>query len=123
MTLRSREKISVTFYLILRNHYTNLNLSNYYTNSNQTIPIPAKKKAVSSFAWSDIKRFVTYAISIRFSYCCDYLLTCSLILKQKNVCSSQMTIRTEKINRTDRTNKRYSSNGEEWGEHGGVSKI
>ena len=41
-------------------------------------------------------------------------------MKLKNVCSSQMTIRTKRTNRTDRINRRTSTNGKEWGEHGGV---
>ena len=57
---------------------------------------------------------MTEANSVRLSICCDYLFTCGLILKQKYVCSSQMTIRTERTNRTDRTNRRTSTNGEEW---------
>ena len=51
---------------------------------------------ISSFTWSVIKRFVTWANSICFS------IRCGL----HAVCSPQMT---------DRTNRHKSSNGEEWG--------
>ena len=41
-----------------------------------------------------------------------YSRNINLSLQKKNVCSSQMTIRTERTNRTDR---RTRINGEEWG--------
>ena len=44
-----------------------------------------------------------------------YSRNINLSLQKKNVCSSQMTIRTERTNRTDRTNRRTRTNGEEWG--------